>query len=227
MQSLPSLFAAIAHDGGRHLTATAFVEASLRTAILSGRLPGGTALRQEDLATAFGVSRMPIREALRKLEAQALIDFKPHKGAVVTTISASDAADVYAIRMALEPAIFIRSIPNLMPDDFERAEDLIVEMDSEQDQGRMGELNRRFHMTLYGAAVCPKFLELTESYLVSFDLYLRFHLAVNVSGYLGQDEHRAMLAAAKRRDTLQAVEILQTHINTAAQAIQAFLNTRD
>lgn len=227
MQNSPNLFTAIAQEGGRHLTATAFVEAALRAAILSGRLPGGTALGQEDLAVAFGVSRMPVREALRKLEAQALVDFTPHKGAVVTAISASDAADIYAIRMALEPATFERSIPNLSADDVARAEGLIAEMDSEPDQGRMGELNRRFHMTLYGAAGCPRLMALTESHLVSFDLYLRFHLVANGRAHLGQDEHRAMLAAARQRDIQQAVKVLRAHISTAAQTIHAFFAKRD
>ena len=99
--SLASVAAAAGH---RHRTATEFVEASLRVAILEGRLSSGTPLRQEEIASAFGVSRMPVREALRQLEAQALIDFVPHKGAVVTAISAEDAADNYAIRLALEPA---------------------------------------------------------------------------------------------------------------------------
>src|ERR1700678_504110 len=72
---LSELAAAIAEAGGRHRTATAFVEATLRAAILSGRLAGGTPLRQEDLAAAFGVSRMPVRGALRQRGAQALLDF--------------------------------------------------------------------------------------------------------------------------------------------------------
>ena len=212
MPNSSDLLCAIARDGRRHLTATAFVEATLRTAILSGRLPGGMALRQEELAAAFGVSRMPVREALRKLEAQGLLDFTPHKGAVVTAISAADATDIYAIRLALEPATFERSIPHLNADDFQRAEDLIIEMDDEQDPGLMGDLNRRFHMTLYGAAGCPRLMALAESHLVSFDLYLRFHLAANGRAHLGQDEHRAMLAFARQRDVRAAVNVLRTHI---------------
>lgn len=226
MPDSSDLLARIAQDGGRHLTATAFVEATLRAAILAGRLPGGMPLRQEDLAAAFGVSRMPVREALRKLEAQALLDFVPHKGAVVTEISASDAADIYAIRMALEPAVFERSIPHLTPDDFQRAEELIAEMDQEQDAGQMGELNRRFHMTLYGAAGCPKLIALAENHLAVFDRYLRFHLAANGPAHLSQDEHTAMLAAARNRDTIKAVESLRRHIETAAETIQIFFAER-
>lgn len=221
-----ALQAVIAESGGRHRTATAYVEATLRAAILSGRLAGGTPLRQEDLAGAFGVSRMPVREALRQLEAQALVDFVPHKGAVVTEISATDAGDTYAIRMALEPATFERSIPHLTEADFERAEDLIAEMDSELDPGRMGELNRRFHMTLYGAAGRPKLIALTESYLASFDRYLRFHLAAKGRAHMSQDDHRAMLDAARDRDAARGVEILRGHLTTAAETIDAFFADR-
>jgi DNA-binding GntR family transcriptional regulator len=226
MPGLADLSAVIAAAGGRHRTATAFVEATLRAAILSGRLAGGTPLRQEDLATAFGVSRMPVREALRQLEAQALLDFVPHKGAVVTEISAADAADTYAIRMALEPAALTLSIPHLTDIELGRAADLLHDMDVEEDPGRMGELNRRFHMTLYEAAPHPKLLALTESQLSSFDRYLRFHLAAKGREHLSQDDHRGMLAAARARDPVRAVEILREHLTTAAANIAAFFAAR-
>src|ERR1700743_202942 len=141
MSSLTALADLIAAAGGRHRTATAFVDATLRAAILSGQLTGGPPLRQEDLAAAFGVSRMPVREALRQLEAQALLDFVPHKGAVVTEISAADAATTSTICMALEPAALTLSIPHLTEVEFGRAADLLHDMDVEEDPGRMGELN--------------------------------------------------------------------------------------
>jgi DNA-binding GntR family transcriptional regulator len=226
MPAFAELSAVIAEAGGRHRTATAFVEATLRAAILSGRLAGGTPLRQEDLAAAFGVSRMPVREALRQLEAQALLDFVPHKGAVVTEISAADAADTYAIRMALEPAALTLSIPNLTEVEFGRATDLLHDMDVEEDPGRMGELNRRFHMTLYEAAPHPKLLTLVESQLSSFDRYLRFHLAAKGREHMSQEDHRGMLEAARARDVPRAVEILGSHLRTAAATLAAFFAQR-
>jgi DNA-binding GntR family transcriptional regulator len=226
MSALTELAVMIAEAGGRHRTATAFVEATLRAAILSGRLPGGTPLRQEDLATAFGVSRMPVREALRQLEAQALLDFVPHKGAVVTEISAADAADTYAIRMALEPAALALSIPNLTEVELGRAADLLHDMDVEEDPGRMGELNRRFHMTLYEAAPHPKLLALAASQLASFDRYLRFHLAAKGREHMSQDDHRGMLEAARVRDVPRAVQILHGHLRTAAATLAAFFAGR-
>jgi DNA-binding GntR family transcriptional regulator len=220
------LAAIIAAGGPRFRTASEFVEATLRSAILSGRLAGGVPLRQEELAEAFGVSRMPVREALRQLEAQALIDFVPHKGAVVTQISADDAADTYAIRLALEPAALALSIPNLVAADFARAQALITDMDMEADAGRLGELNRRFHMALYGKAGRARLLALVESQLAAFDRYLRFHLAAKGREHLSQDEHRAMLAAARRGDIGEAVAVLQRHITTAATTIAGFFAER-
>ena len=84
----------------RYRTATEYVEGTLRQGILSGALPGGMALRQEELAATFGVSRQPVREALRQLEAQALIDFFPHRGPVVTEISAADAERLFSPYLA-------------------------------------------------------------------------------------------------------------------------------
>lgn len=211
----------------RWRTATEFVEATLKAAILDGRLPGGTPLRQEELAERFGLSRMPVREALRQLEAQALIDVLPHRGAVVTEISTADAADTYAIRRALEPAALRLSIPNLTDEQLCRAGDLITAMDEEQDAGQMGALNRRFHMALYAAAGHPRLLALTEQQLASFDRYLRFHLASQGRAHMAQEDHRAMLDAATACDVSRAVAVLEQHLDTAAETIARFFAARN
>lgn len=210
----------------RFRTASEYVEATLRAAILSGRLAGGIPLRQEELAEIFGVSRMPVREALRQLEAQALVDFVPHRGAVVTEISADDAADNYAIRLALEPMALRLSIPHLTEDDFVLAGDLIAEMDEEADPGRMGELNRRFHLSLYARAGRTKLLLLVEQQLAAADRYLRFHLAAKGREHMSQQDHRAMLDAARQRDIPAAIQSLEGHLRTAADTIAAFFATR-
>lgn len=210
--------------GPRYRTATEYVEATLREAILSGAIAPGTPLRQEELAATFKVSRMPIREALRQLEAQALVDFEPHRGAVVVQITLLDAMDNYAIRAALEPQALRHSIPNLTDEDFAIAEEILAEIDQETDPGRMGELNRRFHMTLYAQAGLPRLIALTEQHLATADRYLRFHLAA--VGDMGQNEHRDMLAACRRRDEKAAVTALARHHNRASEAMKAFFAAR-
>lgn len=210
----------------RFRTATEFVESILREGILSGQIAGGTALRQEDLAQQFGVSRMPIREALRQLEAQALIDFTPHKGAVVTTISAADASDLFTVRLALEPMALRLSLPHLSTTDLERAAEAIADMDTERDLSRMGELNRRFHMTLYAQANSPRLLALVEQHMAVFDRYLRFELAALGWDHLKQDDHHALLAACQAQDEAQALAVLGQHLSHADQALRAFFARR-
>ncbi|SDG28076.1 GntR family transcriptional regulator [Thalassobaculum litoreum] len=218
-------FAALVAGGGdRPRTASEFVQRALRTAILEGRIPPGTPLRQEALAAAFDVSRMPVREALRQLEAQALLEFTPHKGAVVAELSAQDQADTYLIRRALEPVALARSIPHLTRDDLDRAEDLIADMDRESDHGRLGELNRRFHLSLYAHAGSPKLLRLVERQLTEHDRYLRFHLAMMGRDRMSQDDHLAMVAAAAARDIEAATVVLQRHIDVAAEDSARFFD---
>lgn len=207
-------------------TASDYVEAILKAAILDGRLPGGTALRQEELARRFGVSRMPVREALRQLEAQALVDLVPHRGAVVTAISAADAADGYAIRRALEVAALRLSIPRLSAGQLAEAAGLIAAMDAEPDAARLGQLNRRFHMALYAAAGRARLLQLVEQELSGFDRYLRFHLAAHGRAEMAQDDHRAMLAAAGQGDVATAVAVLERHLDRAAATIAGFFARR-
>jgi DNA-binding GntR family transcriptional regulator len=219
-------FAALAaREADRPRTASEFVQRALRAAILDGRIPPGTPLRQEALAAAFDVSRMPVREALRQLEAQALLEFTPHKGAVVAELSAQDQADTYLIRRALEPVAFAQSIPHLTREDLERAEDLIADMDREPDHGRLGELNRRFHLSLYARAGSPKLLRLVERQLTEHDRYLRFHLAMMGRERMSQVDHIAMLAAAAAGDIDTATSVLQRHIDVAAEDSARFFGS--
>ena len=208
--------------GPRAKTASEHVERVLKAAILDGRLSPGTPLRQEALAAAFDLSRMPIREALRHLEAQALIEFAPHKGAVVAEISPQDQADTYLIRQALEPVALRLSIPHLTREDLDRAEDLIADMDREPEHGRLGELNRRFHLSLYARAGHPKLLTLIEQQLISHDRYLRFHLAIQGREELSQQDHREMVAAAATEDADRAVAALSRHLTRAASVSASF-----
>ena len=221
--AFPDLTAVIARNRPRFRTATEFVEAAMREAILAGVLPAGAPLRQEDLATAFGVSRMPVREALRQLEARALVEFHPHRGAVVAAISAEDSADIGTIRIALEPAALRLSLPRLTAEDLTLAADLLAEMDGEADPGRMGELNRRFHMTLYARAGRPRLLALVEQHLAAADRYLRFQFVALGYQSRSQDDHYALLAACRDGDADAACAIVIDHVTAAEKELTAFL----
>ncbi|MFC3124614.1 GntR family transcriptional regulator [Pseudoroseomonas globiformis] len=204
-------------------TAAEHVEAALRSAILEGHLPAGLALRQEDLAARFGLSRMPVREALRRLEAQALAESVPHKGTVVAEISAAAIADSFAIRAGLEPEALRLSAPRLTPSDLDAGADLITQMEGEDDLARLGEWNRRFHCLLYARAGHARLLRLIDQELAVFDRHLRFLLAMRGRERMAQDDHRAMLQALRLGDGAAAVAVLQHHIRGAAAEMASLL----
>jgi DNA-binding GntR family transcriptional regulator len=203
--------------------ARSVIEETLRAAILDGRIPCGTALRQQDLADLFGVSRMPVREALRQLEAQALLNVVAHKGAVVAPLVQGDAVETYALRILLESEALRLSIPLLEKEDFEAAARHIDDMETVHDYSEIGRLNRLFHMSLYVKAPNRRLLGLIEEGLNEEERFLRFNLEAMGLGKLSQDDHRAMLLAVEDRDIERAVTMLENHLNRGVEVITRYL----
>lgn len=206
--------------------ARSVIEERLRSAILDGRLPPGTALRQEELAGLFGVSRMPVREALRQLEAQSLLKVVMHKGAVVAPLIGEDAVDTYNLRVLLETEALRQSIPNLDAADIALARGYIAQLEEETRHAEIGRLNRLFHMTLYSKASNQKLLRFIEIELNEEERFLRFHLSAMGLGKLTQDDHIALVDAANDKLVEQAIEVLEKHLNTAAQTIRRYLSSQ-
>ncbi|MNH23344.1 Mannosyl-D-glycerate transport/metabolism system repressor MngR [compost metagenome] len=206
--------------------ARSVIEERLRSAILDGRLPPGRALRQQELATLFGVSRMPVREALRQLEAQSLLQVVAHKGAVVAPLIGEDAVDTYALRVLLESEALRQSIPLLDADDIALARSYISQLENETRHAEIGRLNRLFHMSLYSKASNKKLLHLIEVELNEEERFLRFHLSSMGLGKLTQDDHNGLVDAANDKSVDDAIRVLERHLNTAAKTIKAYLNSR-
>ncbi|OII58081.1 GntR family transcriptional regulator [Pseudomonas putida] len=202
------------------------IEERLRSAILDGRLPPGTAIRQQELATLFGVSRMPVREALRQLEAQSLLKVEMHKGAVVAPLIGEDAMDTYALRVLLETEALRQSIPLLDANDIASARGYIQQLENETRHAEIGRLNRLFHMSLYSKAPNKKLLRLIEDELNEEERFLRFHLSSMGLGKLTQDDHNALVDAAGDKLVDEAVTVLERHLNNASRVIRKYLDTQ-
>ncbi|MDP9785940.1 GntR family transcriptional regulator [Pseudomonas fluorescens] len=203
--------------------ARSIIEESLREAILDGRLPCGTALRQQELADLFGVSRMPVREALRQLEAQSLLNVVQHKGAVVAPLITNNAVETYALRSVLEAFALRLSIPLLDDSDLALAAQYIEQLETETDHAEIGKLNRLFHMSLYHKAPNSKLLDLIERELNEEERFLRFHLSSMGLGKLSQDDHRALLDAARAKDIDKAIVLLELHLEKASVTMRRYL----
>ena len=201
------------------------IEETLRNAILDGRLPCGTAIRQEALAKLFGVSRMPVREALRQLEAQGLLQVVQYKGAVVAPLIEDNSLETYELRQLLEAQALRLSVPLLSKEDFEEAEGYIEALEVETDFGKIGTLNRQFHQALYGKAPNKKLLALIEAGLIEEERFLRFNLEQMNLGKLCQDDHRALLRYARARDVQACIAELELHLQRGVKAITYYLST--
>ncbi|MDR6715443.1 DNA-binding GntR family transcriptional regulator [Pseudomonas hunanensis] len=206
--------------------ARSVIEERLRSAIIDGRLPAGSALRQQELASLFGVSRMPVREALRQLEAQGLLQVVMHKGAVVAPLIGEDAVDSYALRVLLESEALRQSIPLLDAEDIARARDYIHQLENETRHAELGRLNRLFHMSLYCKAQNQKLLRLIENELNEEERFLRFHLSSMGLGKLTQDDHTALVDAASDKLVDEAITVLENHLNSGARAIRNYLDSQ-
>jgi DNA-binding GntR family transcriptional regulator len=205
--------------------ARSVIEETLRAAILDGRIPCGAALRQQDLADLFGVSRMPVREALRQLEAQSLLNVIAHKGAVVAPLVQGDAVETYALRILLESEALRLSIPLLTSEDFQQAARYIDELETQHDYTEIGRLNRLFHMSLYSKAPNRRLLKLVDDGLNEEERFLRFNLEAMGLGKLSQEDHRAMLRAVEDRDVERSVKMLEQHLNRGVEVITRYLDS--
>ncbi|MDR5694535.1 MAG: GntR family transcriptional regulator [Armatimonadota bacterium] len=207
----------------RYRTTPALIAEVLREAILRGILEGGMQLRQDEIAKSFGVSRIPVREALRQLAGEGLVEFKPHRGAIVSTLSTEEIREIYEIRIALETMAIQLAVPQLTEEDLARAEQILEEIDRETDTGRWSELNGEFHATLYAPAKRPHLFSLINTHRTNVDRYLRIYISVMKRKQRSQAEHRRILEACRRRDTEGAVKALEEHLRSASEQLVTYL----
>ncbi|MBZ9921139.1 MULTISPECIES: GntR family transcriptional regulator [unclassified Mesorhizobium] len=191
----------------------------LREAIASGTLKAGTTLRQDDLAEQFGFSRMPIRDALRQLEAEGIVSIHPTKGAHVARMDGDEIREIYAVRELLECEALRLSIPGLPGGKLDEAEQVLDQIDAERNVGRWGVLNRAFHLTLYDACGNRRLLGLIDAHHNAADRYVRILLSNLDYRARSQTEHRDLLAACRRRDAGKAVSVLTQHLRQGSETL--------
>ncbi|ARP94201.1 GntR family transcriptional regulator [Bordetella genomosp. 13] len=199
-------------------TTTELVVDAMRARILSGEFPPGTPLRQELLAEDLGVSRIPVREALRLLSAEGLVDTIAHKGAFVSMLSKSEVQEFFDIRKRLEPWILREAIPNISDQDLQRAEQLVHEMDTTE-PGMWGSLNWELHESLYRAAGRPAALSVVRALHEKSERYFRFQVVNAPIRQQAHREHMALITLCRGRQIDEAEAMLERHIDDAAQQI--------
>ena len=200
------------------------IASALRADILCGRLQGGQPLKQDEIAVQFGVSKIPVREALVQLKAEGLVIFHPNRGAFVSELSAAEADEIYVMRIALEKEILARAIPYLTVSDFKQAGALLSVMDREENIARWGELNWEFHAMLYTPAGLPRVMETLRTLHTNIARYLVLYLAGMDYQKRSQREHRALLKACREGEIEKAQSILEEHLLFASTQLVKYLN---
>jgi DNA-binding GntR family transcriptional regulator len=196
----------------------------LREAIMRGTLRGGQTLRQDELANRFGLSRIPVREALRQLEGEGLVTVQPHCGTVVSQLSGAELRELCEIRVALETTALRLAIPRLDDDTLNRAAAILVETDGETNVlEHWSRNNWRFHSTLYEPAGRPRLLSMIKTLHDTVDRYLRLHVSILNYKTKGQAEHWRILDACRRRESAAAVSLLEQHIEAVAALLSGYL----
>jgi DNA-binding GntR family transcriptional regulator len=226
--------ASISRIGGEaprltHQTLASAAADALRQLILRGELRAGEPLRQDTLATRLGVSRIPVREALLQLEAEGLVTFYPRRGAIVSTLSLSEFSELCEMRALLEPALLLKALPHLTPAILGQAEEILDTYDAalrRHDVARWGELNWRFHATLYAPASRPRTMAQVEHLHRLTDRYTRMQLSLTHGESAADAEHRELLSLTQKRDTRRAPAFLRSHILKAGEVLAAFLRTQ-
>lgn len=206
-------------------TTTDKIANSLRTDILRGTLQSSQPLRQDEIASQFGVSKIPVREALVQLKAEGLVTFIPNRGAFVSSLSGAEAEEIYLMRIALERIALERAIPNLTISRLEQAEEILTAIDDEENTARWAELNWDFHETLYAPASLPRLLETVKNLHVNIARYLVLYLEGMLYQHASQQEHRMLLEACRHGNVQEAAQILEDHLLEASNQLAAFLAT--
>jgi DNA-binding GntR family transcriptional regulator len=196
---------------------SSWIADGLRKMIESGEFEGGAPLPQESIAERFGVSRIPVREAMLQLEAEGLVELQPNRGACVVELSVVEIREVYDMRLLVEVDLFGRSASRITEEQIRRAEAHVRIAEVERSPARQGELDAAFHHDLYVAAGRPRQLEFVENLRGSVARYERAQAALMRSTRKFLPQHRAMIAACRARSVRDARAALRAHLLLATE----------
>jgi DNA-binding GntR family transcriptional regulator len=207
-------------------TAQEAVLAELRVAIVSGELRPGEQVLQDSLAERFGVSRVPLREALKILEGEGQVTYRPHRGYFVAELDIDDLREVYRIRDLLESEAVRVAVPRITDEEvaaLARSLDDVEQASASGDLTTMTAANRRFHFGLIEAAHMPRLMKLVRVLWDATDVYRSLYYAESKHRKAVHDEHRQVLDAVRQGDAEEAVTLLRRHRQRAVETLAQVL----
>lgn len=195
---------------------------TLREAILRGELKPGERLMEIALAERLGVSRTPIREAMRKLELEGLVIMIPRRGAQVAKITEKDLTDVLEVRMGLENMVIEKVCSRMTPEQLERVDEAEREFEKAMEEGdlkNLAEADENFHKTIYDACDNRRLLQILSNLREQLYRYRIEYLKDEATRNLLVEEHRAIYHAIRERDVENARKFAFVHVDNQRKAI--------
>jgi DNA-binding GntR family transcriptional regulator len=204
----------VSGETARNGVAGARIADALRASILRGEYPPGKRIRQEELASVYGASRVPVREALRTLEAEGLVTLIANTGAWIARLSYEDCVEMYQVRERIEPLMLRYSIPNLTDADIDHLQALAEKMEKAVDVEEFMALDREFHLGSYAAATTSLLGDTVLRLWNSTQHYRRAYsfLLDGERNRIVHDEHHMLVVAIRERDGEDAERVLAGHI---------------
>ncbi|HEY7684436.1 MAG TPA: GntR family transcriptional regulator [Gemmatimonadales bacterium] len=193
------------------------VAAVLREAISGGHLKANQPLLQDEIAAQLRVSHIPVREALRQLQSEGLVDYQPNRGATVSALTPEEIREIYEIRAILETAAVRRATPRLSQTTLAQAERILDASEAATDGPSWGSHDVDFHQLIYDLEGRPRLHELIAGLLRRVDRYWLTHGLMLRHRSQFEREHRALLAAIVARDTGSAARLLEQHLAGACE----------
>lgn len=197
------------------------VTEALRSAILRGELEPGQRLAQVELSEELGVSRIPLRDALRRLEAEGLVEIDGRRGARVSSLTASDVSEIYEMRILLESECARRALASLTDGDVEELISLSEEMDRTAEDPHEGAVSRRnFYGVLYGKAELPR---MRATVLQLRALVQRYHVLTDSGGH--PHTHDELRQCIRERDAERGAAVIREHLEAARDDLVSSLTS--
>jgi len=194
--------------------ASSRIAAALRADILDGTIPPGQRLRQEDIAERLGGSRLPVREALRMLAAEGLVETEPNKGARVPVLDPGEVETLYRMRERLEPLALVESLGKLGSSEIAEIEAIQQRIEQGVDVAEFLILDREFHMATYTGCTDEHLMSSVTRLWNATQHYRRAFMSVSGPGraWIVNAEHRLLMEAIERQDADDAELYLLGHI---------------
>lgn len=190
----------------------------LREGIISGTLPPGMVLRQDRVAQAIGISKIPLREALAKLEIEGFVTSTPGRGVAVSAVSSAQVQEIFLLRNLMEVELLAAAIPHMTLATFTETEAAIRDFETAP-VAQLSRINWRIHSALYRPAGRALSLEILRGLFLHAERYVQIHMSTLDQDRSANQDHLRLLEACAHGRTGEACGILRDHLNSIGKTI--------